>query len=163
MRFLLNACNTNTDADANLPRRRLLRRPFARGFSVAVQEVAPLHGDSPAISFVPRPVADSAFLPGSVPELSSFSSGVSDDHRARAVLADGSLVPWSCVTRMNTYLSAGHLSEQLAGCPGACVASGSAAGADDPVLADSALPPGSVPELSSFSSGVSDAHRAQVV
>ena len=65
-----------------------------------MQEMALLHGDPLAISFVPSSIADSPplsipYVPSSVadsagsdPELPSSSSGGSDTNRAQAVLTD---------------------------------------------------------------------------
>jgi len=74
-----------------------------------VQEMALLHGDPLAISFLPSSIADSAPLsipyvpssvadsappssPGSDPELPSSSSGGSDANRAQAVLTDSDTI-----------------------------------------------------------------------
>ena len=63
-------------------------RPGWHNYSADDPAASPLlHGESPATPSVPRSAADSA-LSGSDPELASSSSGVSDAHRAQAVLPD---------------------------------------------------------------------------
>ena len=78
--------SVDDSAPLSARRRRSLARSLAR-FPYMPSSVA----DSERLSgfpYVPSSVADSAPLSGSDPELSSFSSGVSDAHRAQAVLTD---------------------------------------------------------------------------
>jgi len=105
-----------------------------------VQEVAPLHGDSLAFSFVPSSIADSAPLP--IPHV---LSSVADSFMPSSVadfapLSNFPYVPSSIAD--SAPLSIPYVPSSVA---------------------DSALLSGSDPELSSSSSGGSDAHRAQAV
>ena len=125
-----------------------------------MQEMAPLHGDSLAISFVPSSIADSAplsipYVPSSVADSAPLSSlpcvpSTVDDSAPLSARRRRSLA--RSLARFPYMPSSVADSERLSGFP--YVPSS---------VADSAPLSGSDPELISFFSGVSDAHRAQAV